>query len=351
MVLIRHVGGAWHEPSSSAFSNEKELQDLVKLSPTLLPGGDPLAVVDELSIPGVGYVDLVGVGADGQLVIVECKLKANPEIRREVIGQVLAYAGGIWRMSYEEFRAAFEHRAGTSLYSAVQSATSTQLEEPALVAAITANLEAGAFRLVVAVDQITPELRTIIEFVNSHTIETVQVQALELDYSRDGDVELLDPVVYGVETVTKKKSGTAGTKWTQQTFSEQIADKCSGPDQEWLQRLIAHADAHGQAVYGSGITPGMSGHYPIAGTTVSLWSIYLYDSGPKVALNIGTLAEKVSEQAAIQWLTQLNTEPALAQVLAGISASNLNKYPGIPASTFGGPVGDHLLATIDAQLA
>ena len=57
-------------------------------------------------------VDLVAVGAAGQITVVECKLAANPEIRSSVIGQVFAYAAGLWSLSYDEFDRLFTDRAG-----------------------------------------------------------------------------------------------------------------------------------------------------------------------------------------------------------------------------------------------
>jgi hypothetical protein len=107
MVLIRRPGSTWHQPATSAYANERELQDLVKRSPSLLPGGEALAIADEFWVPDVGSVDLVGVSAAGDIALVECKLRANPEIRREVVGQVLAYAGGLWRMTCDDFTATF----------------------------------------------------------------------------------------------------------------------------------------------------------------------------------------------------------------------------------------------------
>jgi hypothetical protein len=149
MVLIRRPGSSWAEPATSAFANEKELQDLVKLSPSLLPGGDQLAVVDELWIPDVGSVDLVGVGADGKLVIVECKLRANPQIRREVVGQIFAYAGGLWKMGYDAFASAFTSRAGTSLVAAVTAASDSEVDEAILREAVGRNLASRVARKLV----------------------------------------------------------------------------------------------------------------------------------------------------------------------------------------------------------
>ena len=46
---------------------------------------------------------MAGTHDDGY-TLVECKLQSNIEIKRKVVGQVLAYASGFWRMSYDEFR-------------------------------------------------------------------------------------------------------------------------------------------------------------------------------------------------------------------------------------------------------
>lgn len=45
----------------------------------------------EFNIPGIGLVDLVCVDDQDTLTIIECKLAANPQIRREVVGQIIAY--------------------------------------------------------------------------------------------------------------------------------------------------------------------------------------------------------------------------------------------------------------------
>ena len=179
MVLIRQVGGVWHQPEISDYLNEKELQDLVKLSPSLLPGDSPIAVVDEFNVPGIGSVDLLGVGISGEITIVECKLRANPEIRREVVGQVFAYAGGLWRMTYDNFAATFSRRAGKSLMTAVGNLQDGPDDEVEFRQAVTQRLDAGEFRLIIVVDEITSELKTIVEYLNHNTLRTVQVLALE----------------------------------------------------------------------------------------------------------------------------------------------------------------------------
>lgn len=107
-VLIRSQGGSWRTPVEQTLSSEDELQRLLAESPELLPGPDdiPLVAVREFPVD-VGYVDVVAVGSDGSIVVVECKLRANPEIRRQVLGQVVAYAGFLWDMTFEAFESAF----------------------------------------------------------------------------------------------------------------------------------------------------------------------------------------------------------------------------------------------------
>lgn len=349
MVLVRHPGGDWHEPESSQFISEKALQDLVRLSPTLLPGGDELAVVDEFTLPGVGRVDLVGIGGDGRLVVVECKLKANSEIRRAVVGQVLAYAGGLWRLGYEEFAAGFLARSGTALYDAVKAATATELTEAELADAIAANLTSGSFRLVVAVDEITDELRMIIEYLNEHTLDNVQVLALELRYSRDGDVELLTPVVYGEESAVKKTRSTAGVKWTKETFLAEIESRSTPAEASLLKRLIAHGEANGHHLYfGSGKTPGMSCYYTVNGSPTSVWAIYLYENAARVATSFGSIISKGAEDLAVAWRDTLAHDPALGATLDSFAASTLLRFPQFPVSLLAGePTAATFLASLD----
>jgi hypothetical protein len=96
-ALIRHSGGGWRAPSVTSYSDEQALELLLEQTPDLLPGQDAalVTVVRQLYVPLTGPVDLFAVSVDGDLTVVECKLKANSEIRRWVVGQVLAYAAGL----------------------------------------------------------------------------------------------------------------------------------------------------------------------------------------------------------------------------------------------------------------
>jgi hypothetical protein len=327
VLLIRRPGGLWREPETTSYANEKELQDLVKASATLLPDTAPSAVVDEFWIPEAGSVDLLVVDRSGALTLVECKLRANPEIRREVVGQILAYAGGLSHMSYDEFAAGFRKRAGQSLDIAVAQATGDEVDADQLREAITQRLAAGEFRLVIAVDQITPELKLVVEYLNRHTVDAVQVLALELNYTKDGDVELLVPTVYGLESAVYKASTT---KWTAETFLEQVQEQTRESARAFIERLLAHGRQRGHhPVYGSGANPSVAYHYALGGRPVSVWALYLRPTGPVLNLSFGALSNRSFDQA-LALLNDLKAEPALGAALAEIDETTLNKYPTVP---------------------
>ncbi len=331
MILIRHQGSNWHEPDTSVYANEKELQELVKLSPTLLPGGDSLAVVDEFWIPGIGFADLVAVGTSGEITIVECKLGSNPGIRREVVGQTLAYAGGLWHMSYDDFAAGFAARnVGISLFDAVSAASGDEVDDVVLREGVTRRLADGEFTLIIAVDSITPELKLIIEYLNTHTLSTVKVLALELAYGKDGDVELLISTVYGEESAERKAKSSATSKWTAEGFLAEVELRTSGPVKSFIVDLLDHGQQYGHhAYYGTGATPGMSYYYTVAGSVSSVWALYLYQGAPKIALSLGSIANKVSVEAAAAFLHALEQDPTLAQILAAVGDAVSTKYPQI----------------------
>ena len=123
LMLIRPVGGgSWHTPETTAYTNEAELRDLLAETPSLLPGIDegPTAAGKEMPISGTGKADVVVVDASGDITVVECKLAANPEIRRRVVGQLLAYSSAIWQMSFADFDDAFDaaaHRGRCLMHS------------------------------------------------------------------------------------------------------------------------------------------------------------------------------------------------------------------------------------------
>src|SRR5690242_5679287 len=90
--------------------NEHQLQEELKRHPELLPLdemglAEPAIVVGRESSLDSGRVDLVVLGAGGELALIEFKTgPQNPDFR-ECLAQLLDYGSDLWGMSLEEFDA------------------------------------------------------------------------------------------------------------------------------------------------------------------------------------------------------------------------------------------------------
>jgi len=204
-MLIRRPGGEWQKPKVSAFPNEADLQKMIAQSPSLLPKvKGPVVVAREFRCK-FGSIDIVGVDLSGQIIVCECKTARNEKLRRKVVGQIFAYAAGLWELSWETFARRFERSSGTPLvdraHALADEAGEDDWDEETFRQETAKSLEAGDFRLVLAVEAIPDELREIVRFVNVHSASGIEVLALELSYRRDGEVEILVPHTWGEEIV------------------------------------------------------------------------------------------------------------------------------------------------------
>jgi hypothetical protein len=197
-ILVRTKGQKWFPAKRLEFKDESDLQHVLHESPDLIVTREeelPAVFIREAALRGSGFTDLLGVDALGNVLIVETKLAKNREIRREVIGQVLEYAAFLWGMSYEEFDELFKSRTGKSIAdSFLEKSESISIEE--ILASIAGNLEQGRFKLLIAVDDINPELEKIIAYI-SGLRSGLMLEALEVKIYQQGETEIFVPQRHG----------------------------------------------------------------------------------------------------------------------------------------------------------
>jgi hypothetical protein len=162
------------EARREAVLREAVLRDLIAAHPAILlvhdldPSyGRLITITKELSIPGVGFVDVLLMDEHGRLVVVECKLWRNPQARREVVGQILDYARELSRFAYEDLQRQVSiatRRQGNVLFALAQEAGGT-LGEAEFVDRVTRDLAAGRFLLLVMGDGIAEGTRRIGEYL------------------------------------------------------------------------------------------------------------------------------------------------------------------------------------------
>jgi hypothetical protein len=229
-ILIRHhPKDKWSVVESATYNAENELQKLLAESPSLISideirdGIAPLVVaVREIGLPGSGSTDIVAFNATGDIAVIECKLAANAEIKRKVIGQVLEYGSYLWGMTYDQLDSQIKNRIGTNLADLVRAKVvdSDEWDEEEFRRAIAATLTDGTFILVIAVDEMNPELSRTVRFLNNCGNPAFAFAALEIRRFHSGTTEILVPDVLGQDT--KPTNTSTRTPWAEDSFFKSV---------------------------------------------------------------------------------------------------------------------------------
>jgi hypothetical protein len=356
-LMVRREG-KWRPMSVQPYENEDVLQGLLHETPSLLPGvsGDAVAA-REFEVPGVGFVDLVVVDADGSITLVECKLRSNPQIRREVVGQILAYASGIWRLPLTEFAVLFDKAAGESTRHLASISSATVDDGGAAISSSLADaLADGRFRLCIAVDQITDELRDIVEFLNTHSSEGIEVVLFEVGIVTDGDVQVMVPRTFGGESARLKVGSSEGSKrrWTFDDVLTRVENVSGADIATAIRKLDSFFREVGwSGVPGRGATPTWSLYARVGGLNKSLITVMPYDSGKwgrSLTLNLGSFVGVAADGSLARLLSELRGVAALAPYLDGISGVAPDTYPVIPLDALSDATPEALIAALRTHL-
>lgn len=215
----------WESADLVKAKAEAELQHLLIESPFLIPineireGASPLVfAVGEFGLPGSGSTDVLAFSADGDIAIIECKLAANPESKRKVIGQILEYASYLWRMSYTEVDRRVQKLKGKGLVELIGEAVAGEWDRANFEEGITQSLEKGSFTLIIVVDEINEELRRIIRYVNECGKSAFSLHALEVRRFQAAGIEILVPQLYGLSVKPSVPREDKRRKWTKEEF-------------------------------------------------------------------------------------------------------------------------------------
>jgi len=139
------------------------------------------------------------------ITLCECKLDRNAGSRREVLGQVLEYAGSLKGMKLGDFRRLVSDRLEIDLIDAMRERTTEDFDPFAWEETVALSLEGGHFRLVVAVDQLTDVLKQTVLYLNDRAAFSLLVA--EMRRVRHNGVEMLAPSVFGEEAQGGERPG------------------------------------------------------------------------------------------------------------------------------------------------
>lgn len=320
-ILMRNQKSAsWKLVESAAYGAEAELQNLLASSPSLIPvdeireGVSPLVVaVSEFGLAGSGNTDLLAFSAEGDIAIVECKLAANAEIKRKVIGQILEYGAYLWNMTYEEVDQRVNRLRGKSLADLVaESKKDSEWDEENFRSNVQDALTRGAFILIIAVDEMNDELSRTIKFLNGCGNPAFSFNALEMRRFQQADTEILVPDLHGSTRPVSVPRGER-KKWTEKLFFQTIRDELVPEIAEIVSDLYEWSKATADRIlFGTGRETGsFTFRYFRHGKPASVFSIY---TNGQLWLDYGMLLPKIGQEIISEFHALIHGIPSFGDI-------------------------------------
>jgi hypothetical protein len=317
-LLYRSGKGRWEEVPGASYKNEEELRQLLVDSPNILPieelpGLDTTVqvTVGREAPLGSGYVDVLWIDTEGQLTVVEVKLRKNPEVRREVVAQAVSYAAFLEGMARDDFErnivrpylegAHDSDELNGDLPDVIANLSESDVDGPGFWSGLDASLINGFIRVLIVVDEAHPQLRRTISYLNRHS--DFEIYLIEVGFHRSTDRrhEILSPQILDVAASGSKgtASGSPGRDWDLESFFRQVSEKY--PDNEPAQRSLIDKlqKLEHQELVVFGFGRGQSGVIKVMLPSVLKSVIWIWSSGsiqfPRYSLdNLGFPDDEVS---------------------------------------------------------
>jgi hypothetical protein len=362
-IFLIQTDGKLVEMKEEPYKSEDIFQSILADYPNLLAGDQIdsqkprrwLLVAREVAVPaeeaGAGQwsLDHLFVDQDGIPTLVEVKRSTDTRIRREVVGQMLEYAANaVAYWPTEAIRSRFEQTCEA------RQIDSDQVLRELLTDAhdveefwqkVKTNLQAGRVRMLFVDDQIPPELKRIVEFLNEQ-MDPAEVLAVELRQYVGQGLKTLVPRVFGqtAEADRRKTVSARGEAWTEPRFFEVLKTKGSvdltiGQNiYEWSQGKMSRILWGHGVLYGSFIPEfdfGGLTYQPFAVWTSGQVNIYFQYFRRKPPFE--------SDQKRLELLGLLN-----AFLPTKLPADAINRQPGISMADIAkGEMGQTFLNAFD----
>ena len=234
-------------------SLEDALQTLLQNYPKVIPGKqiDPVSddpprfVLLRREMPVMGWsLDHLYVDQRGILTLVETKLAQNPQSRREVVGQIIEYAANAREMwasgRARQFATEFWSRQDKDIDDLLADEFGPEIDLDGFWEIVESNLRQGKIRLIIASDELRPEVRRMIEYLNNE-MQNAEILGLELRcYGDDSEQLVLVPHLVGLtEAIRQQKGGRAGS--TSRTSQQEFLDSFQGEIRQYFEVVLDKA--------------------------------------------------------------------------------------------------------------
>jgi len=321
-MFLSSPDNGWVSPQMLPYGAEAHLQDLLLAAPHVIPGIDePVAICKEFST-GAGPADLLVINSQGEITIIECKLRYNSESRREIFGQILDYASSLWNMPIQTFLAQWQSSAGNTLDGKLGKRVDSIIES------VSKHLEAGRFNLMLAVDEINPKLERIVTYLNRVTKTEISVYAVEFKRVSVGATEVLLPVTFGLDQVEEKEIPTNAAEqwWPNDAFRTYLIAKHPSLVRSF-DAIAGVVKENGGNIVGGGAAIENALVKQVVGGQV-LWpvSFYAFNDIPSLQINFHYLKKNPHR---LEFLECLAVDGGFDLDVEGIKSSGFSRKPKV----------------------
>lgn len=307
-IYLIHDDDRLVEMIEQAYDSEVRLQEMLEKYPNLVAGDQIdratprqwLLISREMPLPseeeaaGVWSFEHLFLDQNAIPTLVEVKRIQESRIRREVVGQMLDYAANVliyWPL--ESIIAQFESNCrdlGRDPEQVFEEFLGSDANEERFWQKVKTNLQAGKLRLVFVADEISAELRRVVEFLNEQ-LDPTEVLAVEIKQyvSQDG-LKTLVPRVIGqtAEAQQKKISATRERRrWDEVSFFHEFEARQGYEEAEMAKAIHQWVGSKPtlDVVWGTGDTYGgfaakfkQKGRKPLALFTIGISGEFLLSS-------------------------------------------------------------------------
>jgi hypothetical protein len=254
-ILFRDKPGSkWVAIEGGEYSDERHLQEILLKDPGIIPTEEIdlgltriELVVGEVGILG-GSSDIVGLDHVGNIYIIETKLAKSPEVKKQVVGQILGYAAGLRQKRIEWLEGVVREKTGHGfeIFEKYEGWNREEFEQR-----LKSALEDGKFGLLIVVDKMNSELDQIIDYLNDTFM--VGLYALELRYFKgEGGAEMLVPDIHG----HVRKPPEPARTWDESSFFEEAVTQVDHKTLQSMKELYEFSRQNGRVDFGRGRTYG-----------------------------------------------------------------------------------------------
>lgn len=272
-IYLLQETGTLQSLTERPYASEKLLQKLLGDYPDLLAGDQInettprrwLLISREMGIPleqdsgDQMSLDHLFLDQDAIPTLIEVKRSSDTRIRRQVVGQMLDYAAhAVAYWSVQTIRARLEascESTGADPIDLVVQLVEAELGDEGAVETfwrqVKTNLQAGRIRLIFVADDIPPELRRVVEFLNRF-MDPVEVLAVEVKQYVGQDLKTLVPRVIGqtAEAQSKKLGGAApGRQWDEPSFFQELGERHGAEAVAVATRILEWARARADRLW------------------------------------------------------------------------------------------------------